>query len=421
MVAADPTARGAPFLPGYALFGALLAVAGLPIYIHAPKFFVDQYGVGLALLGAVLFALRLLDFVQEPALGWLSDRLARHREAAVTVAAALMALAIVGLFAISAPISPVLWFALTLTLLFSSFSFLSVSFYATGTTAAEQLGGRGHVRLAAWRETGSLLGVCVAAAAPTALMAVTDTPFQGFAVGFVILACIAVLAMRQGWAGAAPARDEPAPFRDILRDRITRRLLIVALLNAAPVAVSSTAFLFFVESRLVLPGWEGALLIAFFLSAAVAAPLWARAARAFGAKPVLLAGMVLSIAAFSVTLMLGPGALVPFALVCLASGAALGADMTLLPAIFAARLALVAPGSAKAFGLWSFATKFTLAVAAGVVLPALQVFGFQPGPDNIASNTAAALTALTVFYALLPCALKCVAIAVLVATPIEET
>ncbi len=58
----------APRLPGFALFGALLAAAGLPLYIHAPKFYVDEYGVSLAALGSVLFVLRLLDFVQDPAL-----------------------------------------------------------------------------------------------------------------------------------------------------------------------------------------------------------------------------------------------------------------------------------------------------------------------------------------------------------------
>ena len=62
-------------LPAYAVFAATLAAAGLPIYIHAPKFFVDEYGVSLAALGAVLFGLRLFDVVQDPLLGWLSRRL----------------------------------------------------------------------------------------------------------------------------------------------------------------------------------------------------------------------------------------------------------------------------------------------------------------------------------------------------------
>jgi GPH family glycoside/pentoside/hexuronide:cation symporter len=68
-----------PALPGYALFAAMLASAGLPIYIHAPKFFVDQYGVSLAALGTVLFLLRLFDFVQDPVLGWLSSRIGAWR------------------------------------------------------------------------------------------------------------------------------------------------------------------------------------------------------------------------------------------------------------------------------------------------------------------------------------------------------
>jgi len=55
--------RTAP-LPSYALFAAMLASAGLPIYIHAPKVYADQFGVSLAALGAVLFGLRLIDLVQ---------------------------------------------------------------------------------------------------------------------------------------------------------------------------------------------------------------------------------------------------------------------------------------------------------------------------------------------------------------------
>jgi GPH family glycoside/pentoside/hexuronide:cation symporter len=59
-------------LPSYSLFAALLAAAGLPIYIHAPKFYVDEFGVSLAALGTVLFGLRLIDVVQDPLLGsWL--------------------------------------------------------------------------------------------------------------------------------------------------------------------------------------------------------------------------------------------------------------------------------------------------------------------------------------------------------------
>ncbi len=401
-------------LPGYALFAAMLASAGLPIYIHAPKFYVDEYGVSLAALGAVLFALRLFDFVQDPVLGWLSERARSVRAASIVVAVLVMGLAMIGLFAVAPPVAPLLWFGLTLTALFTSFSFLTISFYARGVTKAGDLGPKGHVRLAAWRETGALIGVCIAAVAPTILAASTGSPFALFAAGFFGLALLAAFAMRAEWPKTA--KTQPSGVRDILRDRIALRLLLIALVNATPVAVTSTLFLFFVESRLDAPGWEGPLLLLFFLAAAASAPFWARAASRFGAKATLLFGMVLSIAGFGFAATLGAGDTLAVAAICLASGAALGADMTLLPAIFAGRMARTAPNAGQAFGLWSFVSKFTLAFAAVALLPLLEASGFRAGTDN----PAAALAMLSYLYALLPCALKMIAIALLVATPIEE-
>ncbi len=401
-------------LPAYSVFAALLASAGLPIYIHAPKFFVDQYGVSLAALGAVLFGLRLFDFVQDPVLGWLSDRLQGLRGAAVAGAALTMALAMLGLFALAPPIPPLAWFALTLTCLFTAFSFLTINFYAQGILKAEALGSRGHLRLAGWRETGGLLGVCAAAVAPTILSAQTGAPFAWFAAGFGGLAVLAVWAMRREWSAgvSAPA----SALREILGDPVARRLLLIALVNATPVAVTSTLFLFFVESRLAAPGWEGPLLLLFFLAAALSAPAWSRAAQRAGAKPVLLAGMGLSILAFGFAATLGAGDQWTFAVICLASGAALGADMTLLPAIFAGRMARTSDAGGQAFGMWSFVSKFTLAFAAVTLLPALEASGFRSGADN----PDGALRTLSVLYALVPCGLKVVAIALLAATPVRD-
>lgn len=402
-------------LPSYALFAAMLASAGLPIYIHAPKFYVDQYGVSLAALGTVLFVLRLFDFVQDPVLGWLSSRLRAQRAAAVAIGVAVMGGSMLGLFAVAPPVHPLLWFGLMLTGLFTGFSFLTINFYAQGVQKAAEVGARGHVRLATWRETGALLGVCVAAVAPVALAGFGADPFALFASGFAALCIAAWAVMRREWR--ADLAIASAGFGPVLSDPVARRLLLIALVNAAPVAVSSTLFLFYVESRLGAPGWEGPLLLLFFLAAAGAAPIWGRLAEHFGPKPVLLAAMVLSIAAFGGALALGTGDAALFALVCLGSGAALGADMTLLPAMFAARMEQIAPNATEAFGLWSFVSKFTLAFAAVTLLPLLEGNGFQAGQ----SNPEHALRMLTLLYAAVPCVLKLLAIALLATTEMKET
>ncbi|MBD3665778.1 MFS transporter [Sulfitobacter aestuariivivens] len=402
-------------LPAYALFAALLSAAGLPIYIHAPKFYVDEYGVSLAALATVLFVLRLLDVVQDPLLGKLSERLRHHRGSAVAVGAGVMALSMVGLFAVTPPVSPLLWFGGMLTLVFSSFSFLTICFYAQGVAKAKTLAGNGHIALARWRETGALLGVCVASVTPVALGVFLEAPFAGFAVGFAVLAIAAAMAMRAEWRpSGVPAGTG---FATILRDSVARRLLLVALVNAAPVAVSSTLFLFYVEIALEAPGWEGALLLLFFLSAAVAAPFWGAQAARFGPKPVLLVAMVLGIAAFGGALFLGAGDQWLFALVCIASGAVLGADLTLLPAMFANRMSQIAPSGAEGFGLWSFVSKFTLALAAIALLPVLEGAGLQTAggasPDE-------AVSLLIWFYAGVPCLLKVLAILLLSRVNVTE-
>lgn len=402
-------------LPAYALFAALLASAGLPLYIHAPKFYVDEYGVSLAALGSALFVLRLLDVVQDPLLGRLAERLRHHRAGAVAVAVLILAGSMVGLFAVTPPFAPLAWFGAMLVLVFSSFSFLTINFYAQGVTKADQLGDFGHLRLARWRETGALLGICAAAIAPVMLGAVTGHPFAGFAGGFAALALAAWLAMRSEWSTAHTPPS--AGFGPVLRDSIARRLLVIAFVNAAPVAITSSLFLFFVESRLDAPGLEGPLLLLFFLSAAAAAPLWGRLAEGIGAKRALLLGMGLSILAFGFALTLGAGDWIAFAVICVASGAALGADMTLLPAIFATRMARISPSAAEGFGLWSFVSKFTLAFAAILLLPALDAAGFRSGVQNPEE----ALILLTLFYAGIPCLLKAVAVLLLATTNLEET
>lgn len=402
-------------LGGYAVFAAVLAAAGLPIYIHAPKVYVDEYGVSLAALGSVLFVLRLVDVVQDPLLGKLAVAVRRFQATAVAVTLAIMGLAMIGLFAVTPPIHAVIWFAIMLTLVFSAFSFLTINFYARGVQKAETLGaGSGHLRLARWRETGALLGVCLASVLPSIFLALAMPEFLSYALVFAAACLIAGIAMHGEWRGGTT--EPSAGFGPVLRDPISRRLLLIALVNAAPVAVSSTLFLFFVESRLAAPGREGPLLLLFFVSAAVAAPLWGAMAERIGAKQTLLAAMVLAIVAFSFALLMGAGDTVPFALICIASGAAVGADLTLLPAIFARRMETVAPNASEGFALWGFVSKFTLAFAAIALLPILETSGFVSGQGNDET----ALWTLTMLYAGVPCALKLVAIGLLVATPLGK-
>ena len=64
----------------------------------------------------------------------------------------------------------------------------------------------------------------------------------------------------------------------------------------------------------------------------------------------------------------------------------------------------------------NFASKLNLALAAGLALPALAAFGYQPGSRDVA-----ALATLSTAYCLLPCALKLLAATLLYTLIIRRT
>ena len=108
----------------YSLFSGMLAFAGLPIYLHAPKYFVDTYDISLTAIGFTLLGLRLLDFIQDPIIGWWLDNMKMGHELLAAVMGVLMAGSMFALFAVPAIGSPLIWFIACMIVLFSSFSSL---------------------------------------------------------------------------------------------------------------------------------------------------------------------------------------------------------------------------------------------------------------------------------------------------------
>jgi Na+/melibiose symporter-like transporter len=105
---------------------------------------------------------------------------------------------------------------------------------------------------------------------------------------------------------------------------------------------------------------------------------------------------------------LSAGDTAPYLLICIASGAALGADLVVPPALLAGiiqRSGAQGQAEGRWFGWWSMATKLTLALAAGLALPLVQWLGYEPG-----AREPQALLALGLVYALLPCGIKIIAL-----------
>lgn len=395
------------------LFSLMLAAASLPLYIHLPRYATAELGLSLGAVGGILIAIRVMDFVQDPALGWLVDRYPARLARFAMIGALGMGLGFLMLFSLPPLLDPTAWLVLSLVVLFTCYSLAAILFYGQSTALAPT--SDTLLRLAGFREAGALSGVILAALAPVALMALFGSE-GGFAIYGMVLAviCAAVyLRTRSLWT-VAPKPSGTLTFADLHRSGASR-LLGLALINALPVAMTSTLFLFFVEDRLGLIGQAGGFLVLFFLAAGLSVPLWTRLSARRGVRPTLLIAMTLAIASFVWAALLPAGHALPFALICIGSGAALGADMVLLPVLFSAALDRAGLKAGQAFGLWFLAGKLALALAAALLLPVLDAAGFQPG----AVNGPGALQTLTLAYAVLPCLIKLVAITLVFCLPQE--
>ena len=381
-------------------------MAGLPVYIHAPKYFVDVYGISLVTMGVIIFFLRLVDVFQDPILGIIASKTTRFGALPIALSVVAMCVGMIMLFAIQSPVSPSLWFSISLFLVFSGFSFAYIRSYAQGLI---NLGAKDQIRLARWREVGTTLGICVAAILPTTLLLVSADGYPLFAIFFCLVAILALMHVWSQFPASNSFQHSQNSFSSLLsatRNLRIRNLLFLALVNSSPVALSSTLFLFFVESRLNAPDWAGIFLILFFLAAAIATPFWTKLADVHGVFKILKISMLLSIISFFGATFLAEGDGLIFSAICLLSGATVGADLALLPVLFARQIENSSIVPDLGFSLWNFVSKATLAFAAVISLPLLELVGFNSsGP-----NSENALLALTFGYAVLPCILKCISI-----------
>jgi GPH family glycoside/pentoside/hexuronide:cation symporter len=391
----------------YGALGLPLAFVALPLYVVLPDHYAREFGVPLGTLGAVLLATRALDAFVDPWIGRLADRLfaggAMRAWTVMAAAAALLALGFRSLFfpMVTGASALVAWCAAALTVTCLAYSIVGVLHQSWGA----RLGGDAsrRTRIVAWREGLALVGVIASSMLSSAAgLGVTALVFA-----LTLLGAVMLLSKAERPTDSPRGTDAAAPLMLPFSTPAFRRLIAIYLANGIASAVPATLVLFFIRDRLQAPDREPLFLAGYFAAAALSVPLWTRSVARWGIERCWLAGMLLAISVFAWAALLGAGDVHGYLAVCVLSGIALGADLTLPGALLTGVIQAArhdARSEGAYFGWWNFATKLNLALAAGLALPTLQALGYAPG-----SRDAQALSALTVAYCLLPCVLKLVA------------
>lgn len=357
----------------YALPALPLALFALPLYVHVPKLYADGVGLSLTAVGSLLLGARLLDALIDPWLGRWSDGQSRQRMLLLA-----MPLLIAGGYLLFVPPADAGLGHLGggLALAYLGYSLASINHQAWGAEFAVDE----HGRLAAnaWREGAGLCGVLIAAILPSLLAGE-----QAYGVAALLWCFIPLLVLSTAVAiwrvpGTPTVTITASAGVSPWRDAAFVRLLGVFALNGVAAAIPATLVLFYVADVLQAEAWSGVFLFLYFLTGALAMPVWVALAQQYGRVRIWQAAMLLAMLGFAVTPWLGAGDVFLFGLVCVASGMTLGADLALPPALLAEQVARHGHAATR-YGWWTATSKFNLALAAGVALPLVGALGYVPG------------------------------------------
>jgi GPH family glycoside/pentoside/hexuronide:cation symporter len=414
----------------YALPAIPLAALALPLYVIVPTFYAQNLGLPIAAVGTVLLLIRLIDATSDPLIGWLSDRLFVKSGRRRTFFLLSVPLTAIAAFMVFWPPSGVGigYLAFWGTLLSVGYTGTLLPYTAWGAELATDYRGRSLV--SAFREGATLVGTLIAVVLPFAVGLDKTEGFHG-------LAAVAVLAVvLLPAAGVLAVRTVPEPanrsttklrladsLRFVVRNRPFVRLIVAFLLNGFANAIPATLFLYFVSERLGAAELRGPLLFLYFLCGILGVPVAVWLAAKAGKHRTWCGAMTVACVVFAFAGFLGAGDIVPFAIICAATGLLVGFDLALPPAIQADVIDYDTAKSGEQrsglyFAAWGLATKLSLALSVGLVFPILAWSGFDSSGAQAMPETA--LATLSALYAWFPILPKAAAIAVMWNFPLGE-
>jgi GPH family glycoside/pentoside/hexuronide:cation symporter len=418
--AAPPLSRRV--LLAYALPAVVVSLPIIPVYIHLPTLYGIELGLGLTAVGWILLAARLFDTVTDPLVGALSDRtrIAGCRRKPWIAAGAVIAGG--GLWQVLMPPdgAGAAYLLIWSMVLYGGWTMVAVPYLTWGA----ELSGDYHERsrITSWREAMGLIGIVGAAALSSSLTEAGRSERDAMA-AIVWVAVLGGAALIPLLLRAVPEQAAPRPLLPATPVRVRSaliglvcnkpfvRLLFAWFANGLANGIPAVLFLIYLQYGLGAgPDQRAQFILVYFLAAVISIPVWLMLVRRLDKHRLWCLAMIAACLAFAAVPLLPAGAFAAFAVVCVVTGAALGADLSLPPAIQAdvidyGRLRDGADRAGLQFAFWGMSTKLALAAAVGLALPGVAALGFDPDAPSRGGTVA-----LIMIYAVVPIVIKGVAI-----------
>lgn len=411
----------------YALPAFILSLLGIAFYVYLPKFYAEELGLDLSILGYIILASRIFDALTDPAIGYVSDRLKSKRGRRKTMMLwALLPLVMCFYFLLSPPQSltadyGTIWFAVFTFSFFLFWTMVTIPYESWGPELTNDYDER--TRLFTYRDGALVLGTLCAILLPEAIRYAANGERQTFqAVAMLygllltgaVLTCLRFVPERKLDLVRRPSKAFVATTLEVLKNKHFMVLLTAYVISGFGSAIPATLVFFYVQDVLGLPGSGGPFLLLYFLLGFLFVPLWMKLGVTLGKKNAWIWAMLINTGAFIGVLGLGKGDGATYGVLIAISAIGYGGTQ-IIPSAMQADVIDVDElnygerREGQFIGLWAVSKKLAAALGAGIAFPVLDRAGYLPGSQT---NSTEALRTLSFFYAGVPCLCNMLSLAI---------
>ena len=389
----------------YSLPSIPLAAAQIAVYIAVPAIYSKIAAVGIGITGLVIMISRVIDMITDPILGTYLDRMVEKIGWKFWLLIGFPLISI-GIFILFNPLDGLEIISLLLGVIFVTlgWTFFSIPWWGIGI-AISNSNSNDRFKVVSFRELLTIPGVILG------LFLIHFSNISG-----EIFLIISILFLSPLFIKEIPIPNISnvkgtsyfLNIKNLFKNNSNFKYLclsyfFIGLSNG----VTSILFILFVE--FIIGGSPQNFLSIYFISAFMGLPFVYMLASKYNKKRIWTSFIILACICFLPVVFLSNNSTTLFMVICIISGFCLSADL-IIPSSIQADIIYKEQQQnknvlvGKIYSVWSFIQKLSLALSAGVCLPLLGYFGFNPSEVNTQ------LLPLSFAYGIIPIILRIPAI-----------
>ena len=389
----------------YSLPSIPLAAAQIAVYIAVPAIYSKIAAVGIGITGLVIMISRVIDMITDPILGTYLDRMVEKIGWKFWLLIGFPLISI-GVFILFNPLDALEIFSLLLGIIFVTlgWTFFSIPWWGIGI-AISNSNSNDRFKVVSFRELLTIPGVILG------LFLIHFSNISGeifFIISVLFLSPLFIKKIPIPNISNKKGTSYFLNIKNLFKNNSNFKYLclsyfFIGLSNG----VTSILFILFVE--FIIGGSPQNFLSIYFISAFIGLPFVYMLASKYNKKRIWTSFIILACICFLPVVFLSNNSTTLFMVICIISGFCLSADL-IIPSSIQADIIYKEQQQnknvlvGKIYSVWSFIQKLSLALSAGVCLPLLGYFGFNPSEVNTQ------LLPLSFAYGIIPIILRIPAI-----------